>query len=461
MPMRSLVKSRAPAPLTLAYIAVILAGAAAGAVLQGAYPTADNALFEYCGRAIARGYVLYRDVWDNKLPGVYYVNALWQLLFGDRYKLHAIAEVLVALASAGLLIFVMRAFGVGFGAPAAAVLTAFLCIVFPLNTTEAYALPLLLAAILAAYGNSAILSGTFAGVAALFWLPSLLILWPLAPLLHGRWLPRVALMNAIAIGVPLAAVVLVAGPAHFAALVQTWLPYALARPETRVHHHIAFLNRFAAAWQILENFWGGAVAAGVAPLGVLLLAIFRKPETQAQRFGLFWTAAMLVAVLAGARFYSHYFIACFTAMIFTICAYAPEARLRWPQAALIFAGILLLGETFTVRAADNSRDRSAIALRLTHAAAPIVAGRLTLDIDSYRPELYLALDPLLRSPYEIVEKAIQSRALGSLPRMPHHADVVVATKRTSLQGSQVCVRTAAPWRMYVQARLRHAFIHCM
>ncbi len=458
--MRDVVKSRVPIPLSPVWLSVILVCGAAGVAIQGAFPTADNALFEYCGRAIARGQVLYRDVWDDKLPGIYYVNALWQVLFGDRYALHAVAETFVALTSAGLLVLVMRDFALGMRAAAAAILTLFLSVVFPLNTTEAYALPLLLAAILAAHRNSAFVAGALVGTATLFWIPSLLAMLPLSILLRPNRALRVLIMSACAILIPVAVVVSIAGPAHVPALMRTWLAYASAPPAARVHHRIPFLNRFAEVWQVLENLWGGAVASGVAPLGVILLAILRKPTTQAQKFGVVFAAAMLAGAFVGTRFYSHYFIPCLAAIILCISAYMPRARLTAPRAALVVAGVLLLTQTVALRLADNSRDRSAVAARLANSARPVVAGRLTLRVDAYRPELYLALDPLLRSPFEIVGRS-QNRAFGSQAGMSFPADITVATVSTRQQGSRVCVRTAAPWRMYVKRALAQGFAKCL
>lgn len=44
--------------------------------------TTDSGTFAYCGRVILDGGLLYRDCWDNKPPGVYYLNALAIRLVG-------------------------------------------------------------------------------------------------------------------------------------------------------------------------------------------------------------------------------------------------------------------------------------------------------------------------------------------------------------------------------------------
>ena len=45
----------------------------------------DDQLFGYFGWRIAHGAVIYEDVWDNKPPGIYWMNALGFLIGGDSY----------------------------------------------------------------------------------------------------------------------------------------------------------------------------------------------------------------------------------------------------------------------------------------------------------------------------------------------------------------------------------------
>ncbi len=42
----------------------------------------DSGIFAYTGKVITEGGLPYADAWDNKLPGVYYIDALAFLLFG-------------------------------------------------------------------------------------------------------------------------------------------------------------------------------------------------------------------------------------------------------------------------------------------------------------------------------------------------------------------------------------------
>src|SRR4030066_1833144 len=43
----------------------------------------DSGFYAYVGKAILNGQVLYRDVWDDKPPLGYYLNAVGQSIFGQ------------------------------------------------------------------------------------------------------------------------------------------------------------------------------------------------------------------------------------------------------------------------------------------------------------------------------------------------------------------------------------------
>ncbi len=62
----------------------------------------DDQLFGYFGWRIAHGAVVYEDVWDNKPPGIYWMNALGFLIGGDSYGgvvFLCVLAVTVSLAS--------------------------------------------------------------------------------------------------------------------------------------------------------------------------------------------------------------------------------------------------------------------------------------------------------------------------------------------------------------------------
>jgi 4-amino-4-deoxy-L-arabinose transferase-like glycosyltransferase len=68
----------------------------------------DDQMFGYYGWRILHGATIYRDVWDNKPPGIYWTNALGFLVGGDSY-LGVVALCVAALAVAHAAFFVAAA----------------------------------------------------------------------------------------------------------------------------------------------------------------------------------------------------------------------------------------------------------------------------------------------------------------------------------------------------------------
>jgi hypothetical protein len=96
----------------LVLAAVAIAATVVGRGFTALLPGDDDALlFAYIGEQIANGQILYRDLWDNKPPGIFVVNALaayftdWSFLF-----LAALEGVLV-LAAIGCTYAFMRTAG--------------------------------------------------------------------------------------------------------------------------------------------------------------------------------------------------------------------------------------------------------------------------------------------------------------------------------------------------------------
>ncbi len=455
------VGSRSQRAVRAAWVLLVAIAVIGGLFLQGSSPIADNAMFSYVGRAILHGHVLYVDVWDNKLPGIYYVNALWQMLFGERYLLHAIAETCVALLSGILLALVLRSFGLRDWLPAPVVLLLLLCLVLPLNAAEAYALPLLLASILAVRQPLPALSGVLVGIASIFWLPSVLMVVPLSLLVPRKFWLTLGLGALAPLLAVFGALVWTLHPSGLAMLLRSWTEYVTSPPIIAVHHRLPILNRIAALTGALNNLWFGSIAAGAASLIVILLGTMHRPATQAQRFGLCWTAAMLAGTFAGTRFYSHYFIPSLAAMLFTITTFGvKKGRNIAFVLALGFAMYFAILTFRNVRAIwIITEARSALVARVAARMQPIVNGRLTLEVDSYRPDLYLALNPKLRGPYEIVAPANSTFLKKTVQTLPR-ADIRVSNTGEAEPGIRICTKTSNPMRIFSSPGVASQFAAC-
>jgi hypothetical protein len=436
-------------------IALAFGVAGAGALLQSGYPVSDSAAFEYIGRAMIRGHALYRDVWDNKPPGIYTMNALWQKLFGEAYRWHAIAEAAIALVSAGLLVAVMRRFRVKGWAYALVAQTVLLTLVGLLNATEAYALPLILGSILSVTNGRHAITGALVAFGCLFWIPASLMIFPLFTLCNMSTRLRLSGGFCVVLVISTIAFVAIVGGENMVQLLVSWASY-VTTPTSPYSHHLALLNYIPA----LYNLYKGAVLSGTAALLAVLTSVIHKPKTDAQRFGLVWSAAMIAAAFAGTRFYSHYFIPASAALLFTICSYSfgQKPRLRM----VVF---LLVATGFAAAAVRDTRaemiDRSTRSTNVVRVGS-VIRSRLsapTISTDGYEPGLYLAIDPTLRNPYEMVANAssfMPRLAAGSRP-----ADVTVNTGSTGKSpGRLVCAQKTAPWRIYAAPAVACHFREC-
>lgn len=112
----------------------------------------DDQMFGYFGWRIAHGATVYRDVWDNKPPGIYWINALGMLIGHDSY-LGIVALCVVALVAAHFCFFAISAslYFRGAAAFSTILLSFFLTHAFytgGTNRTETFVVPCELAAVL-------------------------------------------------------------------------------------------------------------------------------------------------------------------------------------------------------------------------------------------------------------------------------------------------------------------------
>lgn len=105
----------------------------------------DSGIFAYTGKVIAEGGLPYRDAWDNKPPGVYYIDALAFLLFGaNRWAIWLIETISIFLTGGVLFALLSQVYEqrrmAWIGAGAFALLVRHPGLVSDTNFTEVYAL---------------------------------------------------------------------------------------------------------------------------------------------------------------------------------------------------------------------------------------------------------------------------------------------------------------------------------
>jgi hypothetical protein len=104
----------------------------------------DSGIFAYCGKVILEGGLMYRDCWDNKPPGVYYLNSAAILLGGPNpFSIWLFQAVWLTIAIQAYFLILRKIWGLGL-----ATLAAFMLIFWVLypelfeggNLTETYAI---------------------------------------------------------------------------------------------------------------------------------------------------------------------------------------------------------------------------------------------------------------------------------------------------------------------------------
>ena len=106
--------------------------------------TTDSGTFAYCGKVIVNGGLMYRDCWDNKPPGVYYLNALAILLGGaNPFAIWLFQAIWLTMALWAFFLILRRIWGLGLATLAAFILIFW--VLYPAiftggNFTETYAI---------------------------------------------------------------------------------------------------------------------------------------------------------------------------------------------------------------------------------------------------------------------------------------------------------------------------------
>jgi 4-amino-4-deoxy-L-arabinose transferase-like glycosyltransferase len=163
-------------PLALASVAIALC-----VFWATFHPGVDEEVYQYVGYAwFAKHYRLYRDVFENKPPGVYLVWGLAWLAGDGKPFLGRLAGVIASCVAALLMARLAgRVWGRELSVLAAALLLAATCsghLSFPFGDTEAFGVPLVLGGICLAWPRggkpvsavAALLSGLLCGLAMLF-----------------------------------------------------------------------------------------------------------------------------------------------------------------------------------------------------------------------------------------------------------------------------------------------------
>lgn len=447
----------------------------AGVLKQPPYPVRDPALFLYVGRELVHDHALYVSVWDDKLPSIYLVNALWFQLFGDRF-----VRTLTALAAINLVAILMfaqlvRHAGVRAWRAAAVVFAFCLSFVpFEFGYTELYAQALILAAYAAWRAARPAWGGALIALAASFWLPSIaLLIPPLACSANAGDRRRLLTGFAGTAAVYLVAFAAACGP-RAAEIIGSWTHYAGLHDAFGVVHDLHDVGR---------SLYSGAIEACIPTLLLAALAFIRRPRTPSEQFALWWSACALAATVNSENFFSHYFFPSLAPLAFTIAVFARPPRrplTALVQAVLFLAAALALKRSIAAQIAITKESATVAILERRDGemlARRLGPGTTLLVVNAYDPTFYLAARARSLSRYDIVAPAqhgfMTSVSSANLPstseRIARTAafvrhDGIAGSLAPGLEASnrfvEVCHGRGIPWHIYVRIEEASRFRSC-
>jgi hypothetical protein len=421
-----------------------------------AFPVWDAALWEYAGNTIAHGGALYRDVWDNKLPGIYYLNALFELLLPGRYLVHEAIAVAINLMSIACFAALLRAERVRGWAPAAAAFAAVLCLPAPqLDMPEYVALALILSAYLLWRGGRPATAGIALALATSFWLQSALAVVPLLLRAQPAFGRRNLLLGFAGAAVALAAAFVAAfGPGRLGELASAWSAY--------VAHGG---GEGTPLGQIPHNVLTGLDASVAGPLLLVAAAFAARPRSELERFVAVWAACMLVAVLPLVQYFDHYFIPLKAPLVAAIWTFAPRVRLSLPRAVVALAALVLFAKSahfVAVRKATYANEAD-VSRRAGAAIATHLGANAVLRFEGYEPGVALAAGAALSDRFTLAAAPNQRWLAARAAESSRPANVIVTIGQPAADAAgydRVCARTAAPFRLYAAHADAQRFRNC-
>jgi hypothetical protein len=321
----------------------------------------DSGLFAYAGWRVLHGAHPYIDFWDNKLPGVFYLNALGMGLFGATTTGLVIFQMIYVTITGWLFYLLGRRFTCQWVALTATVLFVFYhgsyCLVESGNFTETYlALPELAAVLLMLRWSGErkglvlpFAAGVMGALAGIIKQPAGLIV-------------PVVMLYAVFSGDKrrglAAALATVVGVGIVAAFLVFWLSAGGMLPEAInaniVFNKLYFLESYtyglpAAKTWLVKSSVGAALPIFGIVAGLVALCCRRRKDASIWLFAP-WVFFGLVGLSMGGRFTNHYFIQILTwsMLLWAIFAERVRATKRGRIALAAISFVLMVGPVWRV-----------------------------------------------------------------------------------------------------------------
>jgi len=443
-----------------AYLVLSAAAIVLAVVKSPAFPVNDPALFEYFGRAMIHGKTLYVDVVDNKLPGIYVVNAFWQRLFGAQYFSHVLAEAAVAAATLLFFALLLRRAGVERWALGTCLFAWTWLIAFPqFNFTQHYAVFFMVLGLYLHFRGWDEFGGMAVALGATFWLPGALAGVPVmlrAIPIRRRLFFLAGYAWAAAFYAALLAIFF--HPQVFHTIGEIWQKYVRHRGVDR------------SQWDVTVRYsmLGPAIAAMLS----WLVVVFRLPSAEAQRFGLVWSACMLLGFVIPPVFAEHYLICATPALAMALASFPlsrPQLVARQIPAFLALVFVVIAGARTVAVTRVFQQYAKEVSAMGSWIQADVGPGAIVYTRE-YLPEVQLAADAALVSPTGFLDYDAQMNDWERNPQIivwgthtwplevARHQNLIAKTPRGELLYRPVCPGRTGPFALY--SPLSVAFHDC-
>jgi hypothetical protein len=415
------------------------------------FPIDDSATFEYYGNAMLHGQKLYLDLWDNKLPSIYFVNAAFQLVMPHLYALHQFFQLTLNVFSAYLFRSILTRREAKYTEIAALIFFTIISLIpRHLNTSEHYALPLILLSFIFFERGKGFVSAICIAFACTFWVPSAI---PAAWFLFR--LPtrsKLAFFSGSAlIAGLLVAILTLLTNGNIGGLLASWHGYL--QSDSGVHSLKTFIGR-------LHDSLGDAM---ITPLILALFVWFRKPTNRFEVDLLGWTLCSFVAACVSLRLYAHYFLPLTAPLLLLIACAASSFELGdlkrqpWRGAIALVAALMLIRSGLAARHIFKTvhgydLEQRSIGTQINSAGA---SGMTLETVGRYAPEIFLSSGLRPTSSTGIVASAVASASQEGVYDFPKTgAQIVLLYQHSTLNNipqSYIEVQSfAREWHIYAQ-----------
>jgi len=419
-------------------------------------PIDDPATFEYIGIQIDHGAKLYTDIWDNKLPPIYYVYALLNVVAPRNFYLHAVFFCAInILASLGFALVLKKSgfLKVSYYALLYVFITSFAQ--FDFSAPEYLASVFLNFSVYAAMCKRPLYAAILLVCATFFWIPSIAL--SIIPFLLVDKRQRLMFtFSYCSIGaLSFLSMFSMLGNLAFMHLLGSWRQYIQSSDPSITLR------------KVMRNLLNGLEFSGLLIVLSVPCILWPRRWSYMQKVALAWLALALLGAVPSHRFYPHYFIPSIApALILAILSFSQIDKRKFSTVALRLVLLVFVVAALSYPTLRNIVDSQKYMKKSENKALLISNDILkengkdvTLDIyGEYLPQVFLASNLRPTRPEGLVSQALidsdESSHLHVMIPFENSPDTVVVCNYAVLKPETLkryhLYREGTDWKIYTK-----------